>query len=157
MLLAPGPQGRDGAALRRVAEQAAARARCVAAGVTLVDGDDLAVLIGSSPLGEELEAAQWAARQGPGLDAIRQLQVFNVGSLRLARAWPRFAEAVERAGVRSCLAVPITAGGRALGSLALYSEQEAAFEGGEQVGLHFAQLAAQAAALWPTTASPAAS
>lgn len=154
----PDPRRADGAALRRVVAQAAATAGCVAAGLTLLDGGDLAVLVASSPLAERMEEAQWAARQGPGPDAVGHLQVFNVGSPRAARSWPRFADAAERDGIRSCLAVPIISGGRALGSLVLYAAEDGAFEGVEQVALHHAHLAAQAVAgLQPAAASPAAS
>lgn len=106
-------------ALRRVAEQACVQAGCVAAGVTLLRGDEPAMLIGTSLLGRQLEQAQWDAGEGPGIDAIRQLQVFNVSCLATATSWPEFAPLATSRGVRSSLAVPIILRGQALGSLDL--------------------------------------
>lgn len=126
-------------ALRLVARQACAQARGAAAGITIVrGGGDAPLMVATSLLSRQLEGSQWAAGQGPGLDAIRQLQVFNVADLRTTSSWPVFAALASAWGVRSCLAVPIILGGRALGSLDLYARQAGAFEGVEQVGLHFA-------------------
>lgn len=143
-LLVPEPERAQDEALRLVAEQACAEAGCVAAGVTVVRGDDDARVIGSSLLGHQLEQAQWEAGQGPGLDAIGQLQVFNVSCLVTTPSWPAFVPLAISRGVRSSLAVPIILRGRALGALDLYSLEGGAFEGVEQVGLHFATEAALA-------------
>ncbi|MFP5377652.1 MAG: GAF domain-containing protein, partial [Acidimicrobiia bacterium] len=79
---------------------------------------------------------------GPGIDALRQLQVFNVASLASAPAWPEFTELALAQGVRSTLAVPVTAGGRALGVLNLYSADVDAFAGREPIALRYASDAA---------------
>lgn len=131
-------------ALRLVARQACAHARGAAAGITVVQGSDSPLMVATSLLSRQLEDSQWASGQGPGLEAIRQLQVFNVGDLRTTSSWPVFAALATAWGVRSCLAVPIILGGRALGSLDLYARQVGAFDGGEQIGLHFAAEAALA-------------
>ena len=130
--------------LRLVAEQACSTAGCDAAGVTVVWPDGMPLIVGTSLLGAQLEQAQWDSGDGPGLDAIGQLQVFNVDSLASARAWSLFVQYALTRGIRSCLAVPIILRGRALGSLDLYSTEPAAFEGAERVGLHFASEAAVA-------------
>ena len=132
--------------LRLVAEQACAQALCVTAGVTLVRGNGSALVVGTSLLGRQLEQTQRDLGQGPGVDAIRQLQVFNVASLGTTRSWPDFVSQAVSRGVRSALAVPIVLRGRALGALDLYSLEPAAFDGIEQVGLHFASEAAMALA-----------
>jgi len=129
-------------ALRLVAEQAASAVGCAAAGVTVVRPHGPPLLTGTALLGAQLEEEQWDAGDGPGLDAMGQLQVFNVARLVDAQSWPGFvAHAVSR-GVRSCLAVPIVLRGRALGALDLYSVDPDAFDGFEQMGLHFAGEAA---------------
>lgn len=138
----PEPEEAEESTLRLVAEQACAQAHCVAAGVTLVRGNGSMLVVGTSLLGRQLEQAQWDLGQGPGLDAIRQLQVFNVACLVTARSWPNFLPQAVSRGVRSSLAVPIVLRGQALGALDLYSYEPAAFEGVEQVGLHFATEAA---------------
>lgn len=138
----PEPEEAEESTLRLVAEQACAQALCVAAGVTLVRANGTVVVVGTSLLGRQLEQAQWDLGQGPGLDAIRQLQVFNVACLVTTRSWPDFVPQAVSRGVRSSLAVPIVLRGQALGALDLYSFEPAAFDGTEQVGLHFATEAA---------------
>lgn len=142
----PKPDDAEESIMRLVAEQACAQALCVAAGVTLVRGDGSVVVIGTSLLGRQLEQAQWDLGQGPGLDAIRQLQVFNVACLVTTRSWPEFVPHAISRGIKSSLAVPIVLRGHALGALDLYSFEPVAFDGVEQVGLHFATEAAVALA-----------
>ena len=71
--------------LRLVAEQACSAAGCVAAGVTVVRPEGSPLILGTSLLGAQMERAQWDSGDGPGLDAIGQLQVFNVACLATAR------------------------------------------------------------------------
>lgn len=130
--------------LRLVAEQACSAAGCVAAGVTVVRPEGSPLILGTSLLGAQMERAQWDSGDGPGLDAIGQLQVFNVACLATARSWSLFVHQATARGVASCLAVPIILRGRALGALDLYSTEPAAFEGAERAGLHFASEAAVA-------------
>ena len=140
----PRPDEAEESTLRLVAEQACAQALCVAAGVTLVRGNGSVLVVGTSLLGRQLEQTQWDLGQGPGLDAIRQLQVFNVACLVTTRSWPDFVPQAVSRGIKSSLAVPIVLRGQALGALDLYSFEPAAFDGVEQVGLHFATEAAVA-------------
>lgn len=130
--------------LRLVAEQARAAAGCAAAGVTIVNDRGGALILGSSLLGARLEQVQWDAGHGPGLEAIRQLQVFNVACLATTTSWPGFVSGALTMGMRSSLAVPITLRGRALGALDLYACDPAAFDGAEELTLHFAGEAAVA-------------
>lgn len=141
-LALPTVDGTRADALRLVAEEACAAAGCAAAGVTVVDGDEV-IVVGASPLGRRLVQEQWAAGEGPGLDAMRHLQPFNVAFLATATSWPAFASFVVAQGVRSSLALPITLRGRALGALDLYSFEVEGFKGAEPMGLHFAAEAAR--------------
>lgn len=130
-------------ALRLVVEEARSQLpRCATAGVTVVHERQPVLVVGTSLLGRQLEEAQWAAGHGPGLDAVRQLQVFNVASFGATGSWPDFTRVALSRGVRSALAVPVTARGRALGSLTMYSAMADAFEGCEKVGLQYATEAA---------------
>jgi hypothetical protein len=140
----PVPDEVEEHALRLVAEHARATAGCAAAGLTVVRAEGLPLILGTSLLGTELEQAQWDAGDGPGLDAIGQLQVFNVGSLATARSWPLFAQQAVARSVGSCLAVPIILRGRARGALDLYATEPDGFEGAERVALRFAAEAAVA-------------
>lgn len=140
----PMPEEVEEHTLRLVAEQACSTVGCVAAGVTVVRPDGLPLILGTSLLGTQVERAQWDSGHSPGLDAIGQLQVFNVASLATAPAWPLFVVQATAHGIRSCLAAPIILRGRALGALNLYSTEPDAFDGAERVGLHFAGEAAVA-------------
>lgn len=136
----PRPDPRD---LRLVVDDArSSMAGCRAASLAVVRGEEAVMVVGTSALGRRLEEAQWAAGHGPGIDALRQLQVFNVASLASAPAWPEFTELALAQGVRSTLAVPVTAGGRALGVLNLYSADVDAFSGREPIALRYASDAA---------------
>lgn len=115
---------------------------CTAAGISLVGADGPAVVAATTLLARQLELAQWEAGEGPGLDAVRQLQVFNVASLASSRCWPAFARLAAARGVQSMLAVPITHRGRALGVLQLYGSAPDVFAGHERTGLHHAAVAA---------------
>jgi len=138
---------RPEAALKRVVARAlAAIGACEAAGVTLVRNGRTMSVVSTADIARELDAAQCRADEGPSLDAIRQLQVFNVGEASHAASWPRFREAAAARGIRSSLSVPLTAGGEAFGALNLYSSIPDAFAGCEADAVVFAAQAAQAAA-----------
>lgn len=133
-------------ALRQLADEARVLVRtCTGAALSVVTGGDVQI-VGTSLLATQLDQAQWTSGQGPGLDAIHQLQVFNVGDLRSVRSWPEFTRLALARGVAGCLAVPITWRGRALGTLNLYSATPDGFAGREQLGLRLAADAAVALA-----------
>lgn len=142
-LFVPESETAEDEALLLVAERACTEAGCASAGVTVALAD-VALIIGTSVLGRQLEQSQWDAGQGPGIDAVRQFQVFNVSCLATSTSWPAFVPLAVSRGVRSSLAVPVILRGRALGALDLYSLEPGAFDGAEQVGLHFAAEAALA-------------
>lgn len=140
-------------ALRQLVEEARVLVRGCCGAAISVGSVPPARIVGTSPLATRLDEAQWASGRGPGLDAIHQLQVFNVADLDAARSWPEFTRMALVRGVASCLAVPITWRGRALGALNLYSQRADGFAGQERLGL---QLAADAAvALSASAVEPA--
>ena len=141
----------DGDALRLVAEEVRAAIRgCGTAAVTAVVGEQPVMVVGTDLLGCQLEEAQWSTGRGPGIDAMRQLQVFNVASLAAAPSWPEFTRVALGHGVRCTLSVPVTARGRALGVLDLYASEPGAFTGWEPVAIRHASQAAAllAGAAW---------
>lgn len=132
-------------ALRRVAEEALDQfPSSAAAGVAVVGDDTPRLLVGTSLLAQQLEAAQWELGDGPGVDAMHHLQVFNVPCLTATTSWPEFSKLATSRGVRSNLSVPITWRGRAVGALTLYSPERDAFAGHEVIGLRSAAAAALA-------------
>ncbi|PVY97474.1 GAF and ANTAR domain-containing protein [Actinomycetospora cinnamomea] len=67
-----------------------------------------------------LEDVQYAAAEGPVVQALREHRVITADRTA-ARTWPAYASCADELGVRSCLVVPLSADGRALGSLNLYA------------------------------------
>ena len=131
-------------ALHRIAEEARSLiSTCSAVGVT-VPTDDPVLVLGTSFLAADMDRAQWDTGEGPSFDAFSQFQVFNVADLVRTRSWARFTRLATARGIMSTLAVPVTAGGRALGVLDLYSRDPNAFEGREPLAV---QLAARASAV----------
>lgn len=134
---------RPEAALRRVVTLAQARlAGCVAASVTLVRSGRAIPVVCTAEVARELDAIQCRSGEGPCLDAIRQLQVFNVATAAEARPWPTFSEAAAQRGILSSLSVPLTAGGEAIGALNLYGGTPDAFAGCEAAAVVFGTQAA---------------
>ena len=132
-------------ALRQVAAGALRLvAGCTTAAVAFVPNERPTLVVGSSSLGRELEELQWGLGQGPSVDAVGQLQVFNVTSVASARSWPAFTAAAAARGVASMLAVPVIARSRAIGALGLYSPHADAFSGHEPSALQYAAWASLA-------------
>lgn len=130
-------------ALRRVVTLAqAGLPGCVAASLTLVRGGRAMPVVSTAEVARQLDAIQCRAGEGPCLDAIRQLQVFNVATSAEARSWPAFSEAAAERGIQSSLSVPLTAGGEAIGALNLYGGAADSFAGCEAVAVVFGTEAA---------------
>lgn len=130
-------------ALKRVVALAqAAIAGCDAAAVTLVRSGRAMPVVSTSDLARELDSVQCRTGEGPSLDAIRQLQVFNVSTATDARSWPGYSKEATARGVQSSLSVPLTVGGEAIGALNLYSRSPDAFAGCEAVAVVFGCQAA---------------
>ncbi|QFZ21849.1 ANTAR domain-containing response regulator [Saccharothrix syringae] len=77
----------------------------------------------------EVDADQYAAGDGPCLEAARQRRPVRV-SVDVGRVrWPEFAAAAERAGVRAYLSAPLVLKEEdVLGALNIYSSEEHAFD-----------------------------
>lgn len=131
-------------ALRQVTADALLLVRsCSAAAVTVASHAPV-LIVGSSALAIQLDQSQWELGQGPGIDAIQQLQVFNVADLAATRSWPEFTAVAMALGLRSSLAVPVTWRGRAIAALNLYATEVDGFAGLEPLGLRLAGDAASA-------------
>jgi GAF domain-containing protein len=138
---------RTGDELRRCVDAAESTiGGCDAAAVTIVGKRRARVAACTSEVARELEAAQYRAGEGPSVDAVRQLQVFNVDSIAEAHSWPRFRSTAIEKGIRSSLSVPLTVRGEALGVLNLYSRRPDAFRDCEVVAMVLAARTAGALA-----------
>ena len=113
--------------------------RCASLSVRLVSGADHASITVTSPgRGESftvwtdevtvaVDNAQYAAGQGPCLEAVRTGEVVRVDVASDATRWPEFTTDAEAIGVRSFLAAPIGVGEHCAGALNLFSTQQTSF------------------------------
>lgn len=118
------------AVLQRVVDLAvAAIPGCTGAGVTLVEPDGRAATAAhSDALVLAVDRQQYDAGDGPCLDAVRRGVVHRVDLDAAEQRWPDFATRARGLGIRSFLAAPLVAGGRAVGSMNLYGTGVDAFD-----------------------------
>jgi GAF domain-containing protein len=74
-----------------------------------------------------IESGQYAAGEGPCLEAARTGRVVRIGVEEAGKRWPKFARSARAARVGSCLSVPLAIDEKFAGSLNLYSEQRHGF------------------------------
>ncbi len=133
--------------LQRVAHLAEGMAsQCDGVGVTLRANGKFTTAACTAEVVRELDGAQYEAGNGPCLEAVDQLQVFNIPSLPDGTSWPAFRAAAVARGITSSLSLPLTFGGLSLGALNLYSRQPHAFDECREAGLLFAGQAGVALA-----------
>jgi GAF domain-containing protein len=101
---------------------------CTAAGVTLLADGRPQTAASTSDAVLEIDRRQYAAGDGPCLDALRRRRINRASSELAGRRWPRFASAAESLGIRSFLAAPLITGEQPIGSLNLYSADTDGFE-----------------------------
>jgi len=99
---------------------------CDFAGFFLLENEAVTSPIHSDPIVDEVDALQHENREGPGLDAIALRLLFYADDLAQDPRWPRFGPQANAAGIRSVLALPLSASGT-LGALNLYARYPAAF------------------------------
>jgi GAF domain-containing protein len=92
-----------------------------------------------------IDADQYAAGEGPCLEAARTGQLVRVTVDQLGDRWPRFARSARAAGVGSYLSCPLVIDERFAGSLNLYSERGHALDQLDEAVLRLYVAAASAA------------
>jgi GAF domain-containing protein len=134
--------------LQRVADLAARTIPdCDSAGLTLVEHGRASTAAATDRRTLAVDEAQYAAGDGPCLQAYRTGEVQRVASGSARVRFPAFAAAAEKAGIRSFLAAPLVVRGGGIGSLNLYSTADHGFaEVDEAVVLLFAAQASVALA-----------
>lgn len=116
------------------------------ASVTVLRGDDTAETVAASNdrvVG--IDADQYAAGDGPCLEAARTGQIVRVSVEQGSQRWARFARSAREAGVESYLACPLFLDEKFAGSLNLYSEQPHGFGELDEAVLRLYVTAATAA------------
>jgi GAF domain-containing protein len=114
------------------------------AGITIVEAGEVTGRCCTDRVADDLDRAQWEADEGPCIDALRFLQIFNVACVADALEWHAFRDAAAGNGIASSLAVPLFEGGRALGTLTLYSRVANGFDDCEQLAMDWASRSAVA-------------
>lgn len=110
--------------LRRVVDALRELFEADGAGLMLVDdGQLLHYVAATDGRSGALEQAQSETGEGPCIDSLVHARVVHAGDLDREERWPRFRAAVAGLGVGAICGVPIHAGGSAVGSLNLYSDQ----------------------------------
>jgi GAF domain-containing protein len=102
---------------------------CTAAGVTLVTADGRPETTAfTHDVVLEVDRRQYAAGDGPCIDALRERRINSCGFAEAQRRWPDFTQQAAQVGLRSFLAAPLVADGVAIGALNLYSDSVDGFE-----------------------------
>ncbi len=99
---------------------------CDFAGLFLVQGDSIVTPVQTDPIVGTIDALQHQHGEGPCLDAIAQRVMVYGDDLNVDTRWPRFGPQAAEKGLRSALALPLTAG-PALGAVNLYAAYPSAF------------------------------
>jgi transcriptional regulator with GAF, ATPase, and Fis domain len=88
--------------------------------ISVIDDGQLRSLAATSKLTALLDGTQRTAGQGPCLEAISALKAVRCDDLRTDARWPRFAQPVVSAGVRSVLSCPVGIPGTTAATLSLF-------------------------------------
>lgn len=119
-----------GRALQRSVEQVtrAIPGADMASASVLRDGEMVAETVASSSERVwAIDADQYAADEGPCLDAARTGRIVRVSVEQARERWPEFSRSARAAGVESYLSAPLSIDEKFAGSLNLYSEQAHGF------------------------------
>jgi len=101
---------------------------CDIAGVSLVHKDRIDTPSATGEALRLIDEAQFAMRQGPCLDALREHETVSSNDLGTDERWPEWGpRMVVEAGVRSCLCFQLFTTGDSLGALNLYSRDTYGF------------------------------
>ena len=97
------------------------------ASVTVMRGDRGETVASSEERVWAIDSDQYAAGDGPCLEAARTGEIVRVGVEEAHERWPEFARSARAAGVESYLSCPLIIGEDFVGSLNLYSEKPHGF------------------------------
>lgn len=97
------------------------------ASVSVLRGDAAETVASTSERVWAIDSDQYAAGQGPCLEAARTGKIVRVGVREALERWPAFARSARAAGVESYLSAPLMIDEKFAGSLNLYGEQAHSF------------------------------
>ena len=99
---------------------------CDFAGLFLLEGGVVVTPVHTDQAVEEIDTLQRESGEGPCLDAIARGVMVYGDDLQSDERWAKFGPAAAGRGIRSALALPLTANG-AIGAINLYARYPAAF------------------------------
>jgi GAF domain-containing protein len=118
-----------------------------AVSITVVAGERPRTAAASDDKVIAIDSDQYAAGQGPCLEAARTRRPVRVGVDTARAKWPEFAAAAERAGVRAYLSAPLVVdddSGEVVGALNVYGFDSGAFDPFDEALLRLFTTAASA-------------
>jgi GAF domain-containing protein len=95
--------------------------------VSVLRGDTGETVAASDRRVWNIDGDQYAAGDGPCLEAARTSEAVRTGIAEAEQRWPAFARSARAAGINSYLSCPLTINDDFVGSLNLYSEQPHGF------------------------------
>lgn len=98
-------------------------------GVAVRRGGRIRTVAASHPLAAEVDEVQFAAHEGPSLDAFATGHVVGVDDHATDRRWPRYGRHAVAHAVRSSLSVPLQAAGSTIAVLNAYAGRPDVFTG----------------------------
>ena len=85
----------------------------------------------SDPVAARVDEVQYQLDYGPCLHAMRDNHMVRIEDTAAKLRWPEFERQAASHGIRSCLALPLSADGRPVGALNLYAREASAFGAAE--------------------------
>src|SRR6266496_2687039 len=126
-------------------------------GMTMQPGGRPRTVACSDDVAAQVDEAQYELDDGPCLHAMRDGHVVRIEDTAEKARWPEFEAQAASHGIRSCLALPLSADGKRVGALNLYARDASAFGAAEaQRAGSFAENASGALLLAMRLASHAA-
>jgi GAF domain-containing protein len=118
---------------------------CKYGSVTRPSAQGAYTAVSTSDIASEIDDAQYAAAEGPCLEALRTQQPVRVAPMAAPGPYERFRAAAVERGVRSSFSLPLAVRDRPVGALNLYSEGEHGFDSvGDATATFFADQVAVA-------------
>jgi GAF domain-containing protein len=112
---------------------------CTAAAVTIAAGSHALTFAASDPHIEELHRLQFDANEGPVVESLLHNEPRRVDDIAGESRWPAFCRAAAKAGLGSCLVLPLRTDRRPAGAVALYGQERHVFQGAaHDIALTFA-------------------
>lgn len=124
---------------------------CDGASLTTFQEGTPGVVAAADEWSRQLDELQYEEREGPCLDAARTGNVFRVRDLQVDTRWPFYAPRATELGARSMVSLPMSAEGKVVGALNVYSREADRFSA-EDVSLG-ELMAAQAGVAMQVAAS----